>query len=164
MKTKLFAMAIAAMSLFASCDKCKKADCQNDATCEKKKGDCVCTDFYEGTKCETEVRKNYYGTFKGTASFTIPGYGTDSDDFSMRVESYGGAKTFQMVDPEDASSKIYCELTSKTAFKITGDTDPDAAFTGTGTISSSKLTISGTITMTEQGLTIAIPVSISASK
>jgi hypothetical protein len=164
MKIKLFAAAIAAMSFFASCDKCKKADCQNDATCEKKVGDCVCTDFYEGDKCETEVRKAYFGTFSGTITFTLFG-STSTDDIKMTASSYSTAQNFQLKDSEDATAgAIYCQLTSKTAFKITGDTETDGDFSGTGTISKSSLTASGNYTITEGGLNLAVPFSISATK
>lgn len=158
MKIKILTMALAAISFLSSCDKCKKADCQNEATCEKKVGDCVCTDYFEGDKCETEVRKAFFDKFTGTVKTTF--FGTSSEEpMSLICSSYSSAQNFML---EDDDVKIYCQLTSKTAFKITGDSDDEVNWSGTGTISKSSLSISGNATIVEYSM--AIPFTVTASK
>ena len=51
------------VTLYSSCskDKCKDVVCQNGGTCNE--GTCTCATGYEGTNCETEVRKKVIATW-----------------------------------------------------------------------------------------------------
>jgi hypothetical protein len=67
MKNKILSfLATAALGttlFFASCkeDKCKNVTCNNGGTCID--GSCECSTGYEGTKCETESRTKFVGTY-----------------------------------------------------------------------------------------------------
>lgn len=45
-------------------DECKDVVCNNGGSCVD--GNCACTTGYEGTKCETEVRKKFIKTWTAT--------------------------------------------------------------------------------------------------
>lgn len=91
-RTLYLSLIIAVTALLSSCNKCKKADCQNDASCEKREGICICTFLYEGEKCENEVRKSYVGTYNGTISFPNPTnpFQSESTEMSVNVTADAG--------------------------------------------------------------------------
>lgn len=132
---------------FASCDKCKKADCQNDATCEKKEGKCNCSTFFEGEKCETELRKKYYGKFIGNVELngaqipvpvTVSAYGSEANKLTAVVDLTGGSATL-VCTLSNATDYTTNEVT--TTITNPADGKPlEVKVSGTGTISATSLT------------------------
>ncbi|MCB0482278.1 MAG: hypothetical protein KDC83_12670 [Flavobacteriales bacterium] len=148
MRKMMIAMFIASIGLFTSCDKCKKADCQNGATCEKKVGDCECATFYEGDKCENEVRAAFSGTYSGTAKL-----GTSTLPTSIAVSNGSGVSglTFTATITTPSGSTIYNvtgTLTDNTNFTIPAQSVPftlspdprdvSAMMSGSGTLTGSS--------------------------
>lgn len=174
MKKFLFLIPALAIALgFSACNKCKKADCQNNASCEKKEGKCVCTEFYEGDKCENEIRKKYYGKYSGNASiqgtpFTVPvtmsAYGSRPDQLKAVIELIGGESTMVVTlsDPDNYT-------TDKVSTSIISPMDGkplDVTVSGSGKISSSSLT--GTFIITgdffRNGTSIPLSADYSGTK
>ncbi len=73
--------------LSSACDKCKKLDCKNEATCEKREGVCNCNYLFSGEFCDEEIRKTYVGTYEGVISFPNPTnpFKTEETDLSVNV-------------------------------------------------------------------------------
>jgi hypothetical protein len=66
---KYLVYSLLALSIsFSSCDKCKDVDCVN-GDCNK--GNCDCYPWYEGERCEDEMREKFYARYDGT--LTIDG-------------------------------------------------------------------------------------------
>ena len=144
----MMVLGIISLGLFSSCDKCKKADCQNGATCEKKVGDCVCATFYDGDKCDGEVKANYVGTYKGSAKlggFVLPtsivvgsGSGVSALTFKATITTPSGP----------AEYNITATLTDNTTYTIPAQTvsfsliapNTSAVISGSGTLSASSAT------------------------
>lgn len=88
---RLFNLGIIALIvvLSSACNKCKKLDCKNDATCEKREGICNCNYLFSGELCEEEIRTNYVGIYEGAISFQNPTpsnpFNTEQVDLSISV-------------------------------------------------------------------------------
>ncbi len=92
-KTLYLSLIIALTALFSSCNKCNKADCQNDASCEKREGICKCTFLYEGEQCENEVRESYVGTYEGSISYPNPDnpFASEESPLTVNVTTRGSS-------------------------------------------------------------------------
>jgi hypothetical protein len=167
---KLFFMLPALVLALAtvSCDKCKKADCQNNASCEKKEGKCNCTEFYEGDKCENEIRKNYYGKYSGNVTLsgsevpvpvTLSSGGSSASALNAELELIGGKATLLMTlsDPTNYT-------TNEVSMTIVSPMDKknlDVKVSGTGTVNASTLT--GTFLIKGDFLRNGVEVPITAT-
>lgn len=162
---------IAALALgitLYSCGKCKKLDCQNDAGCSvlNGKATCTCKDFYEGERCDSEVRAAYYGQYTGKTTVTVSGVKFEGT-IQFSLESYKGADNFKMVSTSSNGSTTtwYCRLTSNNDFTISGISDNDIrSIEGSGTLSGSNLKASGNYTVVENGVSIKALYTINANK
>lgn len=136
------------MGLFSSCDKCKDVDCKNGASCNK--GDCECTAFFNGDKCETEVRASYNARYAGT--FTFSDGSKDRDTFELRSLGTDASK-LEIVDGEG----LIFTLTSATNFSVLGeeiDGKDIWRVTGSGNFTSTAMSFKVKTTYTESGMVI----------
>jgi hypothetical protein len=122
-------------------DACKELICQNNGICNE--GVCDCTTYYDGKNCEKEVRENYYGSYPGIAT---AGGQASNRTFVVSKHS-GGIHKFWL------DSKIDCNLTSATDFKIPSQEYEDNGLTyqieGSGKFDGNQLT--ATVEMSYQG-------------
>lgn len=88
-----FKFLLFACLLLFSCknDPCDDVVCANEATCLE--GICDCTEGYEGTLCDVEMRSNFYGTWWGS-------HGCSEDEFfgelTLLIESGAEPLTIQL--------------------------------------------------------------------
>ncbi|MGB0403152.1 MAG: hypothetical protein ACPGEG_03580, partial [Salibacteraceae bacterium] len=138
------------IGLFSSCDKCKDVDCLNSGTCDK--GECECTTFYSGDKCEAEIRADYNATYAGTFGF---GDGTSFAD-TIQLRSFGtDVSKLEIIDGEG----IILTLTSATNFNLFAEEIDDSAkytVSGTGNFSSTAMSLTGTSTEAKNGQIIDV--------
>ena len=148
MRKSLVALAVISLALFSSCDKCKDADCKNAATCEKKVGDCNCEYFYEGSKCEAEIRAGYVGKYIGTTTVVVDFLGQSITDISPDTIEIitNGSNVNSLGFKDDADMSLV--LTSNTTFTAKyADLDSTGiSFEAGGTFSSTTLTLDVTET------------------
>lgn len=137
--------------VLGSCKKCKKKDCQNDASCSLLNNEavCACKDFYEGDRCETEIRSTYVGVYTGTPKLTYGGVEFKGKQTDYSVEKKGSSETDFIIQTTDtATTAVYnCKLSTNSDFTITSIDidDPNISASGSGTIATDKLSFSGTI-------------------
>jgi len=67
-------------------DPCLDVTCYNGGQCDD--GTCMCTDWYEGTSCETEQRSKYFGTYTGSALFTYPDNTTETQTIQVAIDTH----------------------------------------------------------------------------
>ena len=91
--------------VFNGCDKCKDVVCIN-GDCNK--GNCDCYDWYEGDKCENEMREKFYGTYEGTLNCD----GESHPVYSILSEAGNELNKIAW------DSGWYLELTSSTEFTV----------------------------------------------
>ncbi|MBD79155.1 MAG: hypothetical protein CL840_09565 [Crocinitomicaceae bacterium] len=172
MNKLFFALAFVSIGFFSSCDKCKDADCKNGATCEKKVGDCNCAQFYSGTKCESQVRNSYVGKYIGTSvqSVTVGG-NTDNETSPDTIEvSISGTDPSMLVvkgDGTAADPDVPVTLTSNTNYKVNAtfnEGSGNVTMNGTGTFSSTTLTLNATFSGTVLGNTLTGTLTFTGTK
>lgn len=143
MKTLLSISLIVLAFGFSSCKKCQEQDCQNGATCTILNGEatCECTDFWEGDKCDSEIRNGYYGTYSGTVK-----YGSLTQSQSFVVSSDGTRETDIKIATGTGSSDVtwYVRLTDNNEFNIRDQSGVSGSFEGTGRFDASSFSMSGT--------------------
>mgnify|MGYP000456740340 FL=1 len=123
---------IALLVVFSSaCNKCRKLDCKNEATCEKREGVCNCNFLYTGELCEEEIRKSYVGTYDGVISFPNPSnpFKTEETDLPVNIfiqgsNANGLGVNFTFLD---------------TRYELTGELTAEDAFT----FNAQKMTVDG---------------------
>lgn len=120
---RLFNLGIIALIVLLSsaCDKCKKLDCKNDATCEKREGVCNCNYLFSGEFCEEEIRKSYVGTYEGTISFPNPTNPFKSESTELSVNVF--------IQGSDAEGLGVNFTFLGTNYELTGDLTAEDAFT-----------------------------------
>ena len=136
--------------MLGSCKKCKKKDCQNDASCSLLNNEavCSCKDFYEGDVCDIETRSKYVGVYTGKVTYTFSGITLPTNTLNFSVESVGStASKFKFSATDGSSTTTFnCKLTSETSFVLESVTGSSGAWEGSGTISTGNLSMSGNIT------------------
>ena len=145
MRNLVLGISIVILGLFSSCDKCKDADCKNGSSCSK--GDCECTTFFSGEKCDTEVRAIYNAKYAGT--FTYSDGSKDRDTFELRSSGTNASK-LEVVDGEG----LVFTLTSPTNFSIFGeeiDGNDRWTVTGSGNFTSTAMSFDVNTKYTEDG-------------
>lgn len=122
---RLFNLGIIALIIVLSsaCNKCKKLDCKNDATCEKREGICNCNYLFSGELCEEEIRTNYVGIYEGIISFPNPTpsnpFNTEQTDMSVNV----------FIQGSDAEGLGVNFVFWGTNYELTGDLTAEDTFT-----------------------------------
>jgi len=172
MKKLLMAIAVLSVGLFSSCDKCKDADCKNGATCEKKVGDCNCPTFYNGTKCDGEVRSNYVGTYIGTSTtvFTVQGQTiTETETDTMEVITNGTTVTKLDIKGDGTSDdpNVPLVLSNNTDFTATTSFTENGTLinaTGSGKFTSTTLSLNATLSGDFSGQPITGALSFTGTK
>lgn len=103
----LFTAITSSVILLKSCDKqekCRDEGCAHGGTCIE--GTCNCVYPYTGIYCETEIRSEYYGTYKGsgadTKGFSYPNWtvkfdrlGDDASMMEMTMYDSSSNETFK---------------------------------------------------------------------
>jgi|SRR5690606_5316460 len=148
-----FALLSTALTL-TSCDDdpCKDVECGANGTCFD--GVCQCNEGYEGTNCELEWTAKFLGSYNVEDVCTGENPGTylyettisKVDDMTLRISNFAGFNQSLnvTVSRETASSS--------TADKISFTNVTDASnrvFNGEGTISGSTITITYTVTFSD---------------
>jgi len=59
---------ILGLFFFACGNPCDDIDCGPNGTCVEESESCLCDQYYEGTRCETEVRAKFVGAWSGTGT------------------------------------------------------------------------------------------------
>jgi len=149
------ALALGAFSAvtYTACSKdaCKDVTCQNGGTCVD--GNCSCPTYYTGANCQTEVRSEYYNTYKGN--------GTDSDgdtytNYGLKFYASGSDPKVMGMDLMDNTNAPLAALTvtlqSATTFTVNPSTDGTTSFSGTGTVDPSKASL--TLTAKDGSITL----------
>lgn len=83
-----FGMVALLIMVSSACNKCRKLDCKNDASCEKRVGVCNCSYLYSGELCEDETRKNYVGTYDGNITYPNPSNPFQSESTELTVNVF----------------------------------------------------------------------------
>lgn len=165
MKYFSIALIFSSVLFLSSCQKCQDQDCQNGSTCSIENGTatCECTEFYSGERCEIETRSNYYGTYTGTYRERNDDNGSTSMlNPTFTVERYlSGASRFNIVMDSGNSSEVTfkCRLTDDTNFIIEGFSNSSYNIDGTGTISETYFTLSGTASTISSNSTSTISIN-----
>ncbi len=132
-------------------DECKDVVCQNGGTCTD--GTCACPFAYTGANCETEVRSNYYKTYKGNGS---DNEGDTYTNFGLRFRKIGtDAKVMGMElldNTNDPLVDLNVTLQTATTFTVTSKTEDGTTYTGSGTVDATKASL--TLNAKDNNLTL----------
>ena len=60
---KLFSTIIFLLFIISCGNPCDDINCGPNGTCVESSESCLCDDYYEGDRCEREVREKYLGTW-----------------------------------------------------------------------------------------------------
>ena len=126
---KLTFLLFASMLLFACGDACDDIDCGPNGTCQEDSESCLCDDWYEGDRCETETRAKFLGTWSSTSPCEIGSTVTDPD---WTISEAATADSFIFQSPDVISNTIFtATLTSANQANITAFSQAGADFSGT---------------------------------
>jgi hypothetical protein len=121
-------------------DKCKDVVCQNGGTCND--GNCICTFAYTGSKCETAIRDSYQNTYKGSGSDNQGGTYTNWKAKFTNLGTDATAMTMALSDETATTTlEFTIKLTSASAFTVNDVSIGGLAYTGSGTISTSAVSL-----------------------
>lgn len=121
-------------------DDCKDVVCDNGGTCVS--GACNCPNYYSGATCQTEIRTTYYNTYIGD--------GTDSDGLSykgykIKFSARGTDAKNMILDVTDGNNvpmvSVNVMLEANDTYKIEQKTDGSDIITGSGSVTTSKATL-----------------------
>lgn len=108
-----------------------------------KKDDESCAVGYTGSNCKTEVRTNYYNTYKGNGSDNTGGTYTN---WSIRYSGVGTDPLKMSMVLQDATTApvvaATVTLTSNTTFTVDQVTISGYTYSGTGTVNESTTSVS----------------------
>lgn len=130
-----------------SCKKCKKKDCQNDASCSLLNNEavCSCKDFFEGDVCDVETRSKYVGIYRGKVTYTFGGVSLSTNTLDFSLETVGSTPSkfkFSAVD-SNSTTTFNCKLTDESSFVLESASGTSGTWEGSGTISTTRISMSG---------------------
>lgn len=137
-------------------DECKDVVCVNGGVCSG--GTCTGCDLgYTGSRCETELRTTYVGTYKGNGSDNAGGSYTNWGLIFAANGTDATSMGLTLVDANSAPQLTFTvTLTSSTGFSVDPKTSGNFSYTGTGTINGTTATLTLTETETGGGTSVVV--------
>lgn len=137
------ALAMLAVGSMLSMNSCKKDPCK-DETCTDQGTptangdvcDCTCNTGYEGTKCETEMRTKFVGTYAYHESCT-----SGTDTYTVSVATSSSSITEININNLYNQGIIVKGTVSGSSVTIASQPFASATISGSGTISGNTLTL-----------------------
>jgi hypothetical protein len=145
-KTLLLSFVLA----LASCttDPCADITCYNDGVCDD--GICICTDWYDGTDCNTEERTKYYGDYIGTATFINAAGDVSTSTDTIPVVANGSTLN-ELFMANGVPTVLDVSGMGEFTIPLTAVSDPDGTtlnISGTGSFDGNLLTVAATMEFT----------------
>lgn len=121
------------------------------------KDDETCLVGFTGDDCKTEIRTQYYNTYRGSGSYQGSDGSSDTyTDWALRFNALGTDATKMRLNLLDANDAVQMSfdvtLTTNTTFSLVEKVDGNSTFTGSGTVNGT--TASLTINETESGVIV----------
>jgi len=117
------------MLLFSCSDACDDIDCGANGTCQEDSESCLCDDWYEGDRCETETRGKFLGTWSSASPCEIGSTVTNPD---WTFSEAATINTFIFRSPDVITNSIFtATLTTENMATITPFDQAGASFSGT---------------------------------
>lgn len=119
-------------------DPCKDIVCQNDGTCNE--GVCECTEGYEGTSCETEIRAQFIGSYTGAGTVVCGVTGSDAvSDLAISVSNSSSNILGVIVNIEGSN---FAATVDGSTLTFDSQVVNGYTYTGTGSITGTSLSLS----------------------